>query len=135
MKFSITINFDVPDGTNVELTDPSGSYTRPSEPSYVPPFADELIPLPDAAIPLPDDASTRQVFAQAVNTPPGFAEGAAIATPTPFRGAAQNAPTAICPVHRVPWKTVPAGVSKKTGKPYAAFLACPERGCDQRPAA
>jgi hypothetical protein len=38
-----------------------------------------------------------------------------------------------CPVHRVPWKTVPAGISKKTGRPYAAFLACPEPGCDERP--
>ena len=38
-----------------------------------------------------------------------------------------------CPVHRVPWRMVPAGVSKKTGNAYKAFLACPERGCDQRP--
>jgi hypothetical protein len=40
-----------------------------------------------------------------------------------------------CPVHHVAWKTVPAGISKKTGKPYSAFQACPERGCDQKPAA
>jgi hypothetical protein len=39
-----------------------------------------------------------------------------------------------CSVHRIPWKIVPAGISKKTNKPYDAFLACPERGCDQRPA-
>lgn len=38
-----------------------------------------------------------------------------------------------CPVHRVPWKMVPAGISKKNNRPYNAFLACPERGCDQRP--
>ena len=38
-----------------------------------------------------------------------------------------------CPVHRVPWRTVPAGVSKKTGRPYAAFVTCPEPGCDERP--
>lgn len=48
--------------------------------------------------------------------------------------AAQAAPSGVCPVHRQPWKTVPGGVSKKTGRPYDAFLACPERGCDQRPA-
>ena len=38
-----------------------------------------------------------------------------------------------CPVHRVPWRTVPAGISKKTGRPYAAFVTCPEPGCDERP--
>ena len=38
-----------------------------------------------------------------------------------------------CPVHRLPWRTVPAGVSKRTGRPYAAFTACPEAGCDERP--
>ena len=123
----IIIKILIPDGAYVD-----GGDVKPvisSEPAYVPPFADELIPLPDSVIPLPDDASARQIYAQAVNTPPGFAEGAAL-----VRTMAQNAP-AGCPVHRVPWKTVPAGVSKKSGKPYAAFMACPERGCDQRPAA
>lgn len=38
-----------------------------------------------------------------------------------------------CPVHNVPFKLVPAGVSKKTGRPYGAFYACPERGCQQKP--
>jgi hypothetical protein len=54
---------------------------------------------------------------------------------TSFRtiAAARNGPSAGCPVHRVPWRTVPAGVSKRSGRAYAAFLACPEPGCDQRP--
>ena len=52
------------------------------------------------------------------------------AAPFQFTG-----PTAYCPVHRQPWRTVPAGVSKKTGQPYQAFLACPERGCNERPQA
>jgi hypothetical protein len=38
-----------------------------------------------------------------------------------------------CPVHGKPWKVVPAGVSKKTQKPYNAFYACSERGCNERP--
>lgn len=38
----------------------------------------------------------------------------------------------VCNVHRR-GKVVPAGVSKKTGKPYAAFWACPEQGCEIRP--
>ena len=38
-----------------------------------------------------------------------------------------------CPVHRAPWRTVPGGISKRSGRAYAAFLACPAPGCDQRP--
>ena len=41
--------------------------------------------------------------------------------------------TEVCPVHLVPWKTVPAGVSSKTGKPYNSFKACSVQGCVQRP--
>lgn len=40
-----------------------------------------------------------------------------------------------CPVHGQPWKLVPAGVSSKTGRPYAAFWACPESGCREKPEA
>ena len=129
MKVVITI--DLPEGSVVNthaIAHPSAAIGTP-EPEYVPPFADELIPLPDTVIPLPDDATPRQLMGQALNIPRGFEEGAAL-----VRTMAQNAP-AGCPVHRVPWKTVPAGVSKKTGRKYDAFLACPERGCDQRPAA
>jgi len=42
-------------------------------------------------------------------------------------------PSPGCPVHHVAWKIVPAGVSKKTGRAYAAFAVCPESGCEQRP--
>lgn len=37
-----------------------------------------------------------------------------------------------CPIHHGS-KVVPAGVSKKTGKPYQAFVVCSEPGCDQKP--
>ena len=68
-------------------------------------FADELIPLP------PEPA------------PAG-----------PFRTIAmQQASGGTCPVHHEPWKTVPAGVSKSTGRPYEAFRACPTAGCRERP--
>lgn len=40
-----------------------------------------------------------------------------------------------CPVHHKPWKTIPAGTSAKTGKPYGSFQACPEMGCREKPAA
>ena len=54
----------------------------------------------------------------------------AVAAPFTFTG-----PSAFCPVHRVPWKTVPAGTSKRTGAAYSAFLACPEMGCKEKPQA
>lgn len=38
----------------------------------------------------------------------------------------------LCPVHGQ-MKIVPAGTSQRTGKAYQAFVACPERGCNERP--
>ena len=38
----------------------------------------------------------------------------------------------FCPVHGRS-RIVPAGVSQRTGQPYAAFWACPERDCKMRP--
>ncbi|MDR3638514.1 MAG: hypothetical protein P4L84_32215 [Isosphaeraceae bacterium] len=65
------------------------------------------------------------------------ASWAAPAEPEPtFRtiAAGRNGSAAgVCPVHRVPWRQVPAGTSKRTGRSYAAFLACSEPGCDERP--
>ena len=60
------------------------------------------------------------------------APGAALAALPPVR-APQAATADVCPIHGTPWKVVPAGVSKKTGKPYDAFRACSTQGCDQRP--
>ena len=37
-----------------------------------------------------------------------------------------------CPIHHGS-KVVPAGVSKKSGRPYQAFVACSEQNCDQKP--
>ena len=42
---------------------------------------------------------------------------------------ASSVPT--CPVHGILMKLHPAGVSKKTGKPYGAFWACPVDGCKE----
>ena len=61
---------------------------------------------------------------------------AAPAAPAPVRTADQqpHAPFPAlgwhCPVHGKQ-KIVPAGISKKTGQPYAAFVACGEPGCNQ----
>jgi len=39
----------------------------------------------------------------------------------------------ICPVHGEEFKFIPAGISKRTGKSYHGFWACPERGCKEKP--
>lgn len=54
-------------------------------------------------------------------------------SPLPAVRTAPIVNTGVCPIHQVPWKIVPAGVSKKTGQPYDAFQACSVKGCDQRP--
>jgi hypothetical protein len=41
--------------------------------------------------------------------------------------------TPICPIHKLPMRLIPAGISRKTGKPYSAFWACQERGCNYKP--
>ena len=38
-----------------------------------------------------------------------------------------------CPVHNQPFKIIPAGISKSTGRPYPAFEACPVQGCREKP--
>lgn len=53
------------------------------------------------------------------------------ALPPVQRAAAQT--VGGCPIHNVPWKVVPAGISKKTNQPYDSFQACSVSGCDQRP--
>ena len=78
-------------------------------------------PLPTPPADLPPTTPTAPL-SQTVALPP--------VQPFQFTG-----PSAFCPVHRVPWKTVPAGVSKRTGAPYESFLACPERGCNEKPRA
>ena len=78
-------------------------------------------PLPTPPADLPPTTPTAPL-SQTVALPP--------VQPFQFTG-----PSASCPVHRVPWKTVPAGTSKKTGKPYGAFLVCSVQGCEERPRA
>ena len=114
MKFTITLTIEAPEGSLVQVT-PAAAF-EPSGPVYVPPFEDELIPLPEAVIPLRNDTITQT-------------------NATVFRAPTLAAQAAMCPVHLRPWKVVPAGISKKTGRSYDAFLACSERGCTQRPAA
>ncbi len=57
--------------------------------------------------------------------------GPGLAALPPVRPPAQNG--GVCPNHNTPWKTVPAGISKRTGNAYQAFQACSTDGCDQRP--
>ena len=108
-RITISITIEVPEGSQISV-----GTSEQAQGEYVPPFADELIPLPENAIPVRGDV---------------------VMQPTAFRAPTLAAQISGCPVHLKPWKLVPAGVSKRTGQGYNAFLACPERGCDQRPAA
>lgn len=46
--------------------------------------------------------------------------------------AAPADPGWTCPVHGTS-KVIPAGISRKTNKPYAAFVVCGMGGCEERP--
>lgn len=63
--------------------------------------------------------------------PNGVALGAPAGPFPPIGGGLPPAPW-VCPVHGTN-KVVPAGVSQRTGKPYEAFMACGERGCNEKP--
>ena len=39
----------------------------------------------------------------------------------------------LCSIHQKEFHLVPAGISKKTGKPYPAFYTCPTFGCTEKP--
>jgi hypothetical protein len=61
-----------------------------------------------------------------LNAPPAYQAGA------PIQGGPPAGASWVCPVHNQV-KTVPAGFSQRTQKPYPAFLACPVQGCQQKP--
>jgi hypothetical protein len=95
------------------------------------------IALPDGAVPIVEYVSSvgagPPIAAQSQGRPSPLA-GPADEPPFPEAPFVEAAPRQDgCPVHHTPWKTVPAGVSKKTGKPYDAFQACSEMGCNERP--
>lgn len=77
----------------------------------------------------PDGAGITVGHPQTAAPPPAGLED----PPWPTSPAEPSAAGGVCPVHHVPWKTVPAGVSKKTGAAYNAFQACPQQGCNERP--
>lgn len=107
------------------------------------PYPESLADIDDSSNFIPADPTVKAlnriataleqlVLNQLDRQPVQNAPGAALTPLPPVRPAA--APQGgVCPIHGTPWKTVPAGVSQKTGKEYSAFQACSTRGCDQRP--
>jgi hypothetical protein len=73
-----------------------------------------------------------QIALALMDKPVQNAPGAALTALPPVRTAPAQTGD-VCPIHGTPWKVVPAGISKKTGKAYDAFRACSTAGCDQRP--
>jgi len=102
---TVTITITVDSDGEVRINGPKGVGV-PAQPEA---FQDELVPLP------PEPGQYRPI--------------ATIGRPV----AAPAATNGLCPIHGEPWRVVPPGVSKKTGKPYAEFRACPEPGCSARP--
>jgi hypothetical protein len=81
-------------------------------------------------IDLPDGTDVR--FGDS-DVPPGpeIPEAAMVVPATPAFVPQQVIPPRVnptCPQHHTS-KFVPAGTSKRTGKPYAAFWGCTERDC------
>jgi hypothetical protein len=75
------------------------------------------VPVGSGPVPLPQPATTQPA-----------------ARPVLVRAnGAQAGRNGSCPRHHAPWRLVPAGVSKRSGRPYGEFWACPEPGCDERP--
>lgn len=38
-----------------------------------------------------------------------------------------------CPTHEIPFKFIPPGTSKRTGRAYKGFWICPQQGCKEKP--
>lgn len=57
--------------------------------------------------------------------------GQAASTNGPPLTAIESEPGWVCPEHGGA-RVVPAGVSKKTGKPYSAFRVCVRQECEQK---
>ena len=102
---TVTITITVDADGEVRVNSPNG-VSVPARPGA---FQDELVPLP------PEPGQFRPI--------------ATISRPLP----APARTNGLCPIHGEPWRVVPPGVSKKTGKPYAEFRACPAPGCSERP--
>jgi hypothetical protein len=63
--------------------------------------------------------------------PPGIQYASETGQPIMPQGAQMHQQMAwLCPLHETA-HIVPAGISKRTQKPYAAFYACPVPGCDE----
>jgi hypothetical protein len=101
---TVTVTITVDSDGEVMVNGPNG-IGAPARPEA---FQDELVPLP------PEPGQFRPIA-------------------TIGRPAAPAGTNGQCPVHGEQWKVVPPGVSRKTGKPYAEFRACPEPGCSEKP--
>ena len=108
---TITIQISVPDGVEFRVV------------SGPPPDDFEHEPLPDP-----------EHFGPDADLPNGHHEPQSLRRDTMAPVAVAPVQVAgACPIHGQPWKVVPGGISKKTGKSYDSFRACPVRGCNEKP--
>lgn len=86
---------------------------------------------------MPRGAPIQQQVGEAVGQPqPVYAGTQQVGQQVPTTGSVYaGQPTTqaewLCPIHGIS-KVVPAGISKRTGRPYAAFYACDVSGCTQK---
>jgi hypothetical protein len=106
-RVTITIQIDA-DG-RVRINGPLDAASGAGIPAQPDLYQDELIPLP------PDPGPIRPLTTIGQSRQGGLGTNGA------------------CPIHGLAWRVVPAGVSKRNGKPFAEFRVCPEPVCDQRP--
>ncbi len=102
----VTIVIDLPDGATVGVT--QGAPEAPT-PVAAPPRAELPPPMPSQPDEPPHPAGVG----------PGQFPPAGVSVGTCSQG------------H--PWKTVPGGVSQRTGKAYSAFTVCDDRDHGERP--
>lgn len=118
----IRISIDIPDGVAVSV----GNGATASPPVAPPaPRNDAEPPWPGEA---PVDAAVRifDGMGDLVSAPESVLHD------TPHVVAAPTAPPGGH--HGAPWVYQPAGVSKRTGKPYTGFWHCVDKDCNEKPA-
>lgn len=89
----------------------------------------------DIARDLYEDRSPTATFRTSTGVPAVASGGALPPAAGPVAGRMATAPLVsdwTCPIHGS-YKVVPAGTSKRTLRPYPAFVVCGEQGCEQKP--
>ena len=130
MSSRILIAIEVPDGVTVDVRQVPADPVQAAQQV----FSFELVELPPDQLPPPQEFQQPAVRTMAAQQPQ---------YQQPVQQSVQQGPYppigsrgTLCPTHNQPWKWVPPGVTRsgpRAGQPYDGFMACPVRGCRERP--